>query len=95
MAKNGQKEMSSIPINNDEGFQGMRNAGSLAAKVLDNLSEIIRPGISTEDINSYCHKMIESNGAIPAPLNYRGYPKSVCTSVNHVVCHGIPNENKI
>ena len=56
---------------------------------------MIKPGISTEEINYHCHKMIISNHAVPAPLNYRGFPKSVCTSVNHVVCHGIPSKEKI
>ena len=85
----------SIPIHSEDGFIGMRKAGGLAAEILDNLYEIIKPGISTEEINTFCHKMIIENGATPAPLNYRGFPKSICTSVNHVVCHGIPNINKI
>jgi methionyl aminopeptidase len=73
----------------------MRNAGALTAKVLDQLQDIICPGISTESINDFCHNMIIENGAIPAPLEYKGFPKSICTSVNHVVCHGIPSEKKI
>ena len=84
-----------IPIHNENDFLGMRKAGALTAKILDELKLIIVPGISTEDINSFCHKMIIKNNAIPAPLNYKGFPKSICTSVNHVVCHGIPSENKI
>tara|TARA_Y100001970_G_C14140881_1_gene807029 strand:+ start:706 stop:1500 length:795 start_codon:yes stop_codon:yes gene_type:complete len=84
-----------IPINNKEDFLKMRKAGSLAAKILDNLFDIIKPGINTLEINDYCHNLIIENKAIPAPLNYKGFPKSVCTSVNHVVCHGIPSENKI
>ena len=85
----------SITLHDEEAFVSMRKAGTLAAKILDNLFDYIKPGISTEDINSFCHEMIIKNKAIPAPLNYRGFPKSVCTSVNHVVCHGIPNESKI
>ena len=84
-----------IPIHSQEDFKCMRDAGLLASKVLDCLYELIIPGISTEDINSFCHKMILENDAIPAPLNYKGFPKSICTSVNNVVCHGIPNNNKI
>ena len=85
----------SIPIHKNEDFIGMRKAGSLAARVLDKLQEIVTPGISTEQINDFCYKMITENGALPAPLGYKGFPKSICTSVNHVVCHGIPSNEKI
>ena len=84
-----------IPIYSLKNFDGMRKAGSLAAEVLDELKELIKPGISTLEINDLCHKMIVDNNAIPAPLNYKGFPKSICTSVNHIVCHGIPSQNKI
>ena len=84
-----------IPIYSKEDFDGMRKAGSLAAEILDKLQILIKPGISTLDINNFCHKIIIDNNAIPAPLNYKGFPKSVCTSVNHVVCHGIPSQHKI
>ena len=84
-----------IPIYSKKDFEGMRKAGSLAARVLDELKILINPGISTLEINDFCHQMIIENNAIPAPLNYKGFPKSVCTSVNHVVCHGIPSQNKI
>ncbi len=84
-----------IPIHSKKEFEGMRNAGALTASILDKLQNIINPGISTEEINEFCHNIILKNGAIPAPLNYKGFPKSICTSVNHVVCHGIPNKNKI
>ena len=73
----------------------MQKAGRLAAYSLDQLYELIQPGISTLEINDFCHDLIIKNNAIPAPLNYKGFPKSVCTSVNHVVCHGIPNKKKI
>ena len=84
-----------IPIYNKEAFNGMRKAGSFAAQVLDELMPIIKPNISTLEINNFCHDIIIKNNAIPAPLNYKGFPKSVCTSVNHVVCHGIPSQSKI
>ena len=84
-----------IPIHTKDDFSNMREAGSLAAHVLDSLYEKIIPGISTQEINDICHNIIINNNAIPAPLNYKGFPKSVCTSVNHVVCHGIPSETKI
>jgi len=84
-----------IPIYQKKDFHKMHQAGRLAASVLDQLYELIKPGISTLEINDFCHDLIIKNNAIPAPLNYKGFPKSVCTSVNHVVCHGIPNENKL
>ena len=84
-----------IPLHNLSDFEGMRKAGALAANILDKLKDIINPGISTQQINDFCHEMILDNNAIPAPLNYKGFPKSICTSVNHVVCHGIPSEKKI
>ncbi len=73
-------------------YAGMRKAGQLSASILDELIDMIVPGITTEAIDEYCHKRITEAGAIPAPLGYRGFPKSVCTSVNHVVCHGIPSD---
>lgn len=84
-----------IPIYSRNDFEKIRKAGSLASKILDQLKDIIHPGISTEKINNFCHNMIIENGAIPAPLGYKGFPKSICTSVNHIVCHGIPSEKKI
>lgn len=76
-------------------YEGMRKAGRLTADILDELYDFVRVGISTDDINRYCHQRIVEAGAIPAPLGYKGFPKSVCTSVNHVVCHGIPSEKKL
>ncbi|HSG58933.1 MAG TPA: type I methionyl aminopeptidase [Woeseiaceae bacterium] len=74
----------------------MRVAGRLAADVLDMIGEHVRPGVTTDEINSICHDYItEVQQAVPAPLNYRGFPRSVCTSVNHVVCHGIPGERRL
>jgi methionine aminopeptidase type I len=74
----------------------MRVAGRLAADVLDMIGEHVQPGITTEQLNAICHAFIvDVQGAVPAPLNYRGFPKSICTSVNHVVCHGIPGERAL
>lgn len=74
----------------------MRVAGRLAADVLDMISDYVQPGVTTAELNDICHKYItEVQDAIPAPLNYRGFPKSICTSVNHVVCHGIPGDRKL
>ena len=91
-----------IPIHNSKNaYVGMRKAGSLAAKILDELKEIIKPGISTKEINDFCEKIIKENNAIAAPKNYKipsikkPFPESICTSVNHVVCHGIPSVNKV
>lgn len=73
----------------------MRKAGKLAAEVLDYITDFVQIGVTTNELNDLCHKMITENGAIAAPLNYKGFPKSICTSVNHVVCHGIPDERKL
>ena len=81
-----------IKIHNQDDFESMRIAGSLAADCLDYITDFIKPGISTLKIDELCHNFQVKKGAIPAPLNYKGFPKSVCTSVNHVVCHGIPCE---
>jgi methionyl aminopeptidase len=75
-----------------EDFPGMRAAGRLTAEALDMIAAHVRPGVSTGLLDRLCHDFIVSHGAVPAPLNYRGYPKSICTSINHVVCHGIPGE---
>jgi len=72
----------------------MRRAGQLAAETLDFITPHVLPGVTTEQLDRLCHDFILEHRAIPAPLNYRGFPKSICTSVNHVVCHGIPNEDK-
>ncbi|AVP87682.1 methionine aminopeptidase [Candidatus Phycorickettsia trachydisci] len=75
-----------------EGFNGMRAAGKLAAEVLDYITDYVKEGVTTNYLNDLCHKFIVDHGAIPAPLNYKGFPKSICTSLNHVVCHGIPSD---
>ena len=77
-----------------ESFEGTRKAGAIAAATLDEVVKIIQPGITTEKIDKFCYEFINDSGAYSAPLNYRGYPKSCCTSTNHIVCHGIPG-NKI
>ncbi len=76
-------------------FEGMRKAGALAASILDEITDVVTPGITTLAINDLCHEKIIAAGAIPAPLGYRGFPKSICTSVNHVVCHGIPDDRPL
>jgi len=77
-------------------IDGLRLAGRLTADVLDRVGDIVVPGITTDEINDWCHRLIvEEQQAIPAPLNYHGFPKSVCTSVNHVVCHGIPGNKRL
>ncbi len=87
--------MPNITIHKPEDFEGMRKAGKLASQILTRISEFVQEGVTTNYINDLCHKWIIEAGAIPAPLNYRGFPKSICTSVNHVVCHGIPDERKL
>jgi methionyl aminopeptidase len=73
----------------------MRTAGRLAAEVLDMIGPYVVPGVTTDELNARCHEYIVTvQHAVPAPLNYRGFPKSICTSVNHVVCHGIPSPDK-
>ena len=81
-----------ITIHDEKSFQSMRAAGELAAKTLDFITPHVRPGITTDKLNTLCHDFTMNHNAIPGPLNYRGFPKSICTSVNHVVCHGIPGE---
>lgn len=84
-----------ITIHTQEGFDGMRKAGKLAAEILDFITPHVKPGVTTNELNDLCHNEIIKAGAIPAPLNYRGFPKSICTSINHVVCHGIPSDKKL
>lgn len=81
-----------IKLHGPEGFEGMRRAGRLAAETLDFITPYVQPGVTTAELDKLCHDFIRGHGAIPAPLGYRGYPKSICTSINHVVCHGIPGD---
>ena len=78
-----------------EAFEGMRHAGKLAAETLDYITPFVKVGVKTEELDTLCRHFIEKHGAIPAPLNYRGFPKSICTSINHVVCHGIPDNKPL
>jgi methionyl aminopeptidase len=85
-----------IVIKNAAEIDKMRVAGRLAADVLDMIGAHVNPGITTNELDQICHNFIvDEQRAIPAPLNYRGFPKSICTSVNHVVCHGIPGEKTL
>ena len=79
-----------VTIHNHQDFEKMRDAGNLASQVLDYVTPFVKEEASTLELDNLCHDFIISRGAIPAPLNYKGFPKSICTSVNHVVCHGIP-----
>jgi methionyl aminopeptidase len=88
----GSAESRRIILHTAEDFAPMRAAGKLAAETLDMITEHVHPGVTTGALDVLCHEFIVSHGAIPAPLNYRGYPKSVCISINHVVCHGIPGD---
>lgn len=84
-----------IPIYEKEHIDKIKIAGLIAYNTLEHVKPFIKAGVSTLYLNDLCHDFIVSNNAIPAPLNYKGFPKSTCISVNHVVCHGIPSENKI
>ena len=78
-------------IHKSEDFEGMRKAGNLAARTLDLLADHVKPGISTQELDRIAFNFIDSNNAFIAPLFYKGFPKSICTSLNHVICHGIPS----
>ena len=84
-----------IQLKEEEDIQGIRRAGDLVVQTLDMVQEVIRPGVSTEYINGLVHDFTVQNGAVPAPLGYNGFPKSVCISVNEVICHGIPGEYEL
>ncbi|MCH8685802.1 type I methionyl aminopeptidase [Pedomonas mirosovicensis] len=86
---------SAIRIHKPEDFEGMRAAGRLAAEVLDYLTPMVKPNVLTDDLDRAAYEFIVSRGAVPAPLFYRGFPKSICISVNHVVCHGIPGSKRL
>ncbi|MDE0095731.1 MAG: type I methionyl aminopeptidase [Gammaproteobacteria bacterium] len=85
-----------VSIKSPEEVDRMRVAGRLAAEVLDMIEPHVRAGVTTDELNAVCHEyIVVEQQAIPAPLNYRGFPKSICTSVNHVICHGIPSDRKL
>ncbi|QHG92332.1 type I methionyl aminopeptidase [Coxiella endosymbiont of Amblyomma sculptum] len=86
----------SVSIKTFEELKRMRVAGRLAAEVLEMIEPYVKAGTTTDELNTICHNYITHiQKAIPAPLNYLGFPKSICTSINHVVCHGIPNNKKL
>ena len=85
-------EARSIKIHSEADFDGMRTAGRLAAETLDFITPHVVPGVKTLELDRLCAEFVADRGAISAPLNYRGFPKSVCISANHVVCHGIPGD---
>ncbi len=84
-----------IKLHGPEEFAAMRKAGRLAAEMLDFIAPYVKPGVTTDELDRLCHGFTLDHDAVPAPLNYRGFPRSICTSVNHVVCHGIPGERKL
>ena len=88
-------EARSIKIHGKSDWNGMRAAGRLAAETLDYITPFVVPGVRTDELDQLCEAFIRKHGAVPAPLNYRGFPKSICTSINHVVCHGIPGEKRL
>lgn len=84
-----------IHIKSSREIELMRSTAKLAASTLEMIESHIKPGVSTEELNKICHEYIEKNGAYPSPLNYNGFPKSICTSPNEVICHGIPSEKVV
>ncbi|CAA7626902.1 methionine aminopeptidase [Candidatus Terasakiella magnetica] len=90
-----EREDTHIRLHGPADFEGMRKAGRLAAETLDFIAPHVVPGVTTAELDRLCAEFIIQRGGINAPLNYRGYPKSICTSINHVVCHGIPSDKKL
>jgi methionyl aminopeptidase len=84
-----------IKLHGEDAFDGMRRAGRLAAETLDFITPRVQAKVTTGRLDKICHDFIVDRGAIPAPLGYRGFPKSICTSINHVVCHGIPGDKTL
>ncbi|THD42808.1 MAG: type I methionyl aminopeptidase [Bradyrhizobium sp.] len=84
-----------IKLHGADGFAGMRKAGRLTAQALDALVDKVRPGVTTDALDKFVFEFARDHNAYPAPLNYRGYRKSICTSINHVVCHGIPDDKPL
>ena len=83
-----------IKLHTEDGFAGMRKAGRLAAQILDELVDLVQPGVSTAELDDKVRAMMLDAGSVPATLGYRGYEHSCCISINHVVCHGIPSPDK-
>ncbi len=90
-----QKNTGEIKLYGPEGFAGMRRAGQLAAQALDLMVEHVRPGVTTAELDEIAFAFAREHDAYPAPLYYRGFTKAICTSLNHVVCHGIPNDKPL
>src|SRR5690606_38680123 len=85
-----------VSIKTPDDIAKMRIAGRLAAQVLEMIEEHVKVGVTTDELNTLCHNyIVDVQQAIPAPLNYNGFPKSICTSINHVICHGIPSDTKV
>jgi methionyl aminopeptidase len=91
----GETRDGNIKIHGPEAFEAMRRAGALAAATLDFIAPHVQPGVATGELDRLCLEFTLDHGAVPAPLGYRGFPKSICTSVNHVVCHGIPGDRRL
>ena len=91
----GRLNRDGIVIHDSVEFDGMRAAGNLAARTLDMIAEHVEPGVTTDALDSLCHEFMAAHNAKPATLGYRGYPKSSCISINHVVCHGIPSDKRL
>ena len=89
------KNTGTIKLYGKDGFEGMRRAGQLTAECLDRIAEMVKPGVTTQELDDFVFQFGIDHGAFPATLNYRGYTKSSCTSINHVVCHGIPNDKPL
>ena len=89
------KNTGAIRLYDADAFEGMRKACQLTARCLDELADIVKPGVTTNEIDRFVFEFGEKNNALPATLNYRGYRKSSCTSINHVVCHGIPDDKPL
>ncbi|MCB1969688.1 MAG: type I methionyl aminopeptidase [Geminicoccaceae bacterium] len=89
------KAVPSVPVHGPKAFAGMRRAGTICAAVLDGIEAHVAAGITTAELDDLCHELMRSMDATPAPLNYRGYPKATCISLNEVVCHGIPDSRKL
>jgi methionyl aminopeptidase len=94
-ASSDASENGPIRIHGREAFEGMRKAGQLAARALDMLVPYVKPGVSTQKLDDLVLEFALDNKAFPAPLHYRGFPRAICTSINHVVCHGIPSSKPL
>ena len=92
---NDEEEMKGVIIKTPAEIDALRKACKLARETLEEAAVHVKPGIDTDEINAFVHQYTVKRGAVPAPLNYRGFPKSVCTSVNEVICHGIPGKRRL